>query len=628
MYTPPGESIPILVMECMHASLTSCLGSHPGIPMHCKQRILLDVTHGLQFLHERNDPIIHRDLTANNILVTEDMRAKISDLGVAKIIPRDVLQTHTVAPGNTCYMPPEALVDSPNYTTKLDIFSLGILIMHVILQAWPLPHREATSPDPLYPGSKRLIANSEVERRANHFKKMDATHPLTQMAEWCLSNDPEARPTAREVSDLLEPLVLQSSSLFLPFLESLEKKGEIEKRNEALQDLSHDVERQLHKILQDMCSNPTLNEVQLDGVVNQLQAISRSTRSVLYGSESEPYDTSQHRFVVAYTPPRSVPENKASDFLLISSASPTPHPLSMTVATSINIPFSGTYVKTIASGLRQPRGLATNGDHLYVVDNYGWYGVQICSISGIEQTRAVVLSSSKAEFTGMSLEKCWRPSGVAIDGENNIILVDTQSHRVLKFDTDGELLGSSGKIMESGNGIGEFDRPLGVAVVRNGEVYVCDRGNHRIQVLNVNLLSQRMFGQLGSGRCEFHHPWDIAFDSKGNIYVVDCSNYCVKVFTPGFTSFLRHIGKEGKESDQFSGPSSICIDRNDFVFVTDMVQCCVKVFTSAGDFVMSFGNKFHEKTEFRFNKPMGIAVDSKGCVFLSDSNNGRVLMFE
>ena len=140
VYFKPGVTIPMLVMEYMHASLTACLTHCSEIPMPLKRRILHDVALGLRFLHERQDPIIHRDLTANNVLLTEDFRAKISDLGMARILPKDVAETMTTAPGTSVYMPPEALVADPVYGTSLDMFSFGILILHIVTGEFPSPH--------------------------------------------------------------------------------------------------------------------------------------------------------------------------------------------------------------------------------------------------------------------------------------------------------------------------------------------------------------------------------------------------------------------------------------------------------------------------------------------------------
>ena len=96
---------------------------------HFKLSILMDTCHGLQFLHSQN--IIHRDLSSNNILLTKHLVAKISDLGMAKIIPPD-LQKHTQAPGTVVFMPPEALSVNPQYGKPIDIFSVGCVCVHVI----------------------------------------------------------------------------------------------------------------------------------------------------------------------------------------------------------------------------------------------------------------------------------------------------------------------------------------------------------------------------------------------------------------------------------------------------------------------------------------------------------------
>ena len=83
-----------------------------------------------------------------------------------------------------------------------------------------------------------------------------------------------------------------------------------------------------------------------------------------------------------------------SSLLNVSSASNTSNPLSQSVVVRApaNITFSGTYVKTVISGLKKCIGLAVNGDELYVVDNAGWHGVQVCSISGKREPRGIVSS--------------------------------------------------------------------------------------------------------------------------------------------------------------------------------------------------------------------------------------------
>ena len=86
-----------------------------------------------------HSPIVHRDLSSNNVLLTSQFVAKISDLGVAKVIQADSKKTKTCAPGTVDFMPPEALLETPEYGPPLDVFSYGGVILHVVNQEWPKP---------------------------------------------------------------------------------------------------------------------------------------------------------------------------------------------------------------------------------------------------------------------------------------------------------------------------------------------------------------------------------------------------------------------------------------------------------------------------------------------------------
>ena len=112
--------------------------------MDLKCSVLHDVTSGLAYLHERPSPIIHRDLSARNVLLNSAMVAKIADLGVARIVPRmRAAATMTKAPGAGIYMPPEATAPAASNTEKskydasIDIFSLGVVTMFTIGGTFP-----------------------------------------------------------------------------------------------------------------------------------------------------------------------------------------------------------------------------------------------------------------------------------------------------------------------------------------------------------------------------------------------------------------------------------------------------------------------------------------------------------
>ena len=134
-----GSALPVLVMELLDSSLDDLLESSkfPGLPLALKQSLLTDVARGLVYLHTRNPPIVHRDLSARNILLTSSLAAKISDLGNARIVnlqPGQLARTLTRVPGTHVYMPPESFDQHSRYGPRLDIFSFGHLTLFTLTQ--------------------------------------------------------------------------------------------------------------------------------------------------------------------------------------------------------------------------------------------------------------------------------------------------------------------------------------------------------------------------------------------------------------------------------------------------------------------------------------------------------------
>ena len=221
----PGSLLPSLVMERMLTSLHDLLDPDPPPPrdvasplsffsMAVKVSVLQNVASGLAYLHERTLPIIHRDLSARNVLLNSKMVAKIADLGVARIVPR-VAAIMTAAPGAAIYMPPEAIaptranVKDPRYGTSFDIFSLGVVAIFTVSGTFPR--------DPLehnYRDRDALVARTELERRREYMQQVHdqlglsgqlrGNHPTIRLIEQCLQNEPERRPGIRDVLGLLE----------------------------------------------------------------------------------------------------------------------------------------------------------------------------------------------------------------------------------------------------------------------------------------------------------------------------------------------------------------------------------------------------------------------------------------
>ena len=125
------DALPLLVMERLDMSLDDLLVGVPNLPLTLKVSCLEDVCKGLDYLHQRDHPIIHRDLTARNVLLTSSLSAKISDMGNSRIVPNRLAWTLSQQPGTLVYMPPEA---NSRYGPPLDIFSFGHLALYTLIQ--------------------------------------------------------------------------------------------------------------------------------------------------------------------------------------------------------------------------------------------------------------------------------------------------------------------------------------------------------------------------------------------------------------------------------------------------------------------------------------------------------------
>ena len=219
VYFQQGVRTPILVMEFLPTNLTSCIEQYGILPKEISYSILHDVALGLCYLHSQTPAIIHRDLSSNNVLLTHNMTAKISDLGVARILNLTPLQVSrmTQTPGTPAYMPPEAMIANPKYDTSVDEFSYGIMMIHMFSGRWPEPQVGQVRAEP----GGRMIPVSEAERREVFLRAIGNDHPLMDLICKCIDNYVQSRAHASEIVERLADTVLQFPASFANRLEML-----------------------------------------------------------------------------------------------------------------------------------------------------------------------------------------------------------------------------------------------------------------------------------------------------------------------------------------------------------------------------------------------------------------------
>ena len=201
-YGANGERDLSLIMERLDCDLGEFVETRPNLPLPVKLSILLDVSYGLLYLHNQTPQIIHRDLSVQNVLMTNEGQAKIADLGVAKLLDPTAQASiaHTTNPGNYYYMPPEALLEHAQCSTKLDIFSFGHLALYTLNQKTPSVFEVTMTPE------LKVKGTQQAERRKKALKCIGSTHSLYPLIMWCLRDDPNERPTTSLLNETLKEI--------------------------------------------------------------------------------------------------------------------------------------------------------------------------------------------------------------------------------------------------------------------------------------------------------------------------------------------------------------------------------------------------------------------------------------
>ncbi|OGM24231.1 hypothetical protein A2627_04000, partial [Candidatus Woesebacteria bacterium RIFCSPHIGHO2_01_FULL_39_28] len=132
------------------------------------------------------------------------------------------------------------------------------------------------------------------------------------------------------------------------------------------------------------------------------------------------------------------------------------------------------------------------------------------------------------------------------------------------------------------------------------------------------------WGSLGTGDGQFSSPFGVASDSQGNVYISETGNNRIQKFNPN-GQFILKWGSSGTGDGQFDLPTGIVLDSSDNVYVADSRNHRVQKFTSNGQFLSKWGS--NGQTDGQLNFPQGVGIDSSGNIWLADTSNNRVQKF-
>lgn len=214
-------------------------------------------------------------------------------------------------------------------------------------------------------------------------------------------------------------------------------------------------------------------------------------------------------------------------------------------------------------------------------------------------------------------------NGLAIDDDDRLFVSDGKLHRILIFNPKHEV---ESQITEG------LQDPVGLAIdSTNRFLYVVDTQQDQVIVYDADTL--KLLRRIGTGGKnhfltspgDFGAPQGVAVDKDGNVYVTDTLNDRVEIFDAD-GNFISTFGKPGDGPGYFARPKGIAVDGDGHIWVADAVQDRLQVFNREGQLLTYIG-KGHGELPGQFNALVGVAIDKQNLVFTTEQEPGRLQVF-
>ena len=594
------------------------------------------------------------------LLIGAGVRAKVTDFGMSKLTSLNPRFTPlTACPGNPAYMSPEALLDPPIYTEKLDCFQAGVLMVQIITRKFPDP-----SPSMNRVRDERSRTGwinmpvPETERHDNHLRLVTTTHPMFSLAVDCLNDTDTERPSAQQICHRLS--ALKETPQYRQSLEAGEggeRDGDIQERDQLIQQLQQENEEREGEIRESRRENQSLRdelqqkeeerqrlsrrldltnvqiqqtlekrrqvEDQLQGEIRELRESVNSKTRLLQEKEQEKDQLQREKEGLL----REKEEEKdqflrQKDALIrqlqqsqqfasytchvsgpgLQSATAN-HPTHVIVEVTETSGRPCTLQQNVTAELELVSKTTPTSDILWP-----WTKKPLKSLVSV-----TIATTSPSQY---------EVSYTAVSGGQHKLHVRLNDKEIngspftITVYPDPTQLGHPVRVVL------DLDRPYGVACNGCGELIVSEWLGHQIAIFDIRGQRIQTFGSKGNGAEQMISPKAIAIDDTDNIYVTSCHK--LQKFTSR-GKLIKCVGQRGSEEGEFNDPRGVTL-YNNRVYLCDNKNHRIQVFDLNFNFIQSIGSHGNGREEL--DSPLDIKFDSSGNMHIAEWGNDRVQVLD